>query len=900
MFKEVNPNPLKGMLAIKLALLSLFLLLAGCGGGGGGGGGTIPVTLDSIEISAITNTLITGTSLNLTVTGTYSDSSTADLTSNAQLAWTSSNPSFATVSATGVGKVTAVAAGNVTITGTLLGVLVDTISISVTAPPASGLATIEINPPTASVAIGLRTQFTATGYYTDGTQADITNTAAWSSTGNATVIANGLIAGASAGDATITATFGGKQGTATLTVDNVMLTSIEITPAPLSIAKGTKYQLKATGLYDNFTKADITELVTWTDSGSATVNDASGSKGLITADTTAGGATITATLGAKNKVLSVTVTDAALGSLEIQPVNPFISNGTKLAFTAIGHFDDAGVKTVQDLTGQVTWNSVDGTGQAPITSAGLASATSVGTATISANVDIASSGNKNDSTTLTVTSSTLKAINISPEEATLAVGSQTKLTATGNFSDGDTQDFSSQVTWASTDSSIVRVDSAGRITAVAPGTIRISARFGTGADAVIGSVQIVVSAASVTLSSLAITSDYASMAPGTKQSLTATATYSDFSTQIVTDQVVWSSDDEALALVSNDFSTSGNLWAVSAGTANITAKLLGVTSPAVPITIHSDAMDDLTVSASSAIVNVGDIIQLTATASFGASPDQDVTDQVVWSWATTGGEVSVSNAASSRGQVFGITDGTVTVTATFGGFSDDYSVTVNSIPASPVSLTIIAEPNVIYANGADSTTLTISVLAADNVGPVVDTTQINLSISGSGTIPATVNISGGGGQATATLTSGTPGLNVITATVDGTTVSNTVPVVATTNFTNMLGLAATFAGNETSGNLDAGAFFGLFVTNLSNREFSVDLFGFGGLGSTPYLDSVASRLSDGNLIEGEQMGYIVQTAGDPIPMSDFASVYTLSTNIPTAESFSAGAVFDLCSTSPSC
>ena len=48
-------------------------------------------------------------------------------------------------------------------------------------------------------------QFTAVGTYTDGSSKDLTNTAAWSSTSNATIVAGGLATAVNPGNATITA-----------------------------------------------------------------------------------------------------------------------------------------------------------------------------------------------------------------------------------------------------------------------------------------------------------------------------------------------------------------------------------------------------------------------------------------------------------------------------------------------------------------------------------------------------------------------------------------------------------------------------------------------------------------------------------------------------------------------
>src|ERR1700729_4015978 len=48
-------------------------------------------------------------------------------------------------------------------------------------PPAAQLTSIAVGPPDSSVAMGLSSQFTATGLYSDGSKLDISSQVAWSS-----------------------------------------------------------------------------------------------------------------------------------------------------------------------------------------------------------------------------------------------------------------------------------------------------------------------------------------------------------------------------------------------------------------------------------------------------------------------------------------------------------------------------------------------------------------------------------------------------------------------------------------------------------------------------------------------------------------------------------------------
>jgi hypothetical protein len=82
------------------------------------------------------------------------------------------------------------------------------------------LESMDITPKTASIAQGGTQQFTATGKYSDGSTADLTTEADWTSdpTAVATVDALGLATGVGVGTATITATLDGFQDSTSLTV----------------------------------------------------------------------------------------------------------------------------------------------------------------------------------------------------------------------------------------------------------------------------------------------------------------------------------------------------------------------------------------------------------------------------------------------------------------------------------------------------------------------------------------------------------------------------------------------------------------------------------------------------------------------------------------------------------
>jgi len=230
-------------------------------------------------------------------TAIYTDYTTANVTASAD--WSSSNAAVAVISDSGatIGRATGLAVGTTTITAAFGGT-----SASTTLTVASKkVTTIQVTPTTPTAHLGINQSFVATAVYDDSSTSTVTGSATWTSSDNtvATVGTAGGSAGVAtpikAGKPTVTATYQGVSGSTTLTVSGAVLSSIAITPSPLSVVVGGHQQLTATGTWADSTTADITNNVTWLSSSDAiaTVSNAAGSRGLFTA-VSAGSVTVTA------------------------------------------------------------------------------------------------------------------------------------------------------------------------------------------------------------------------------------------------------------------------------------------------------------------------------------------------------------------------------------------------------------------------------------------------------------------------------------------------------------------------------------------------------------------------------------------------------------------------------
>ena len=134
----------------------------------------------------------------------------------------------------------------------------------------------------------------------------------------------------------------------------------------------------------------------------------------------------------------------------------------------------------------VTWSSTDVT-VASITGAGLATAVAAGTTTV-----IATAGPVADTATVTVVVVTVDSVEVSPDSLSLSVGGTGNVSARF-FDAAGTEILGPTATWASTDTAVATVTSAGVVTGVAPGTAWVRGTEDNGAD----STHVTVSAVSL-------------------------------------------------------------------------------------------------------------------------------------------------------------------------------------------------------------------------------------------------------------------------------------------------------------------------------------------------------------------------------------------------------------------
>jgi hypothetical protein len=529
------------------------------------------------------------------------------------------------------------------------------------------LVSITVTPAIPTIPMGTTQQFTATGSFTDGTTQNLTSTVQWSSdtpaVGVMSTTTPGVVSSEGTGTANITATSGSINGTTQLTVTAAALVSIAVTPADPSIALGTSQQFTATGTFTDGSTQNLTGMVTWSSDTptTGTISSTVPTQGLATSVAT-GSANITASSGTISGSTQLAVTAAALVSIAINPATASIPLGTTQQFTATGTYTDG---TTQDVTQNGQWTSTQATvatiSDTPGTM-GLASPLTKGTTTIGI-----SSGGMSATASLVVNPAALVSIAINPPTASIALGTTQQFTATGTYTDQSTQDVTSVVTWnSSTAAAIISntLGSYGLATSAGQGMTNITATSGT----VSASGTLTVNGPN--LVSIAITPGNAALPLGESLQFDAVGTYTDGSTQDLTQTAVWASSVPGVVAVNAPGSVSSLLpgsTVVSATSGSVTGSATLIVNSPVPVS--------LVLTPPLASILTGGKQQFTAVLNYSDGSSVNVTTTVAWN------SLNYSIASvSSAGLVAGITSGSTTIQATWGGnaFTANSSITVSA------------------------------------------------------------------------------------------------------------------------------------------------------------------------------------------------------------------------------
>ena len=254
----------------------------------------------SLVVSPSTLFMAPGTTFPLQAVATLSNGFT-EVLGGTDAIWSVNGPAIATV--TSNGAVTALLNGTTTIVAKNSGF---TASASLTVAQVSSLNVI---PPSASMAPGETTQFRAIANLTDGTTQDVTAAVTWTTQqpGIAASTGAGLVNAVQTGSTTVSAQGTGFSGSANVNVSQPL--SLSIVPSSVTMVIGSYRQLRAIATMGDGSTQDVTSLATWTSTqpGTVTVNATGSINGAQV-----GSASVSAQYSGETAWASVTVTPLLL------------------------------------------------------------------------------------------------------------------------------------------------------------------------------------------------------------------------------------------------------------------------------------------------------------------------------------------------------------------------------------------------------------------------------------------------------------------------------------------------------------------------------------------------------------------------------------------------------------
>jgi parallel beta-helix repeat protein len=582
---------------------------------------------------------------------------------------------------------TATKAGPHTVTGNDQGVT-SSASLSVTTGPLDHLA---LTPGSASVAAGASQAYAADARdQYDNSLGDVTSTTTFS------IAPNGSCGGASctastAGAHTVTGTKTGKTGTASLQVSAGAIDHIVISPANATIPAGgsQSYTAQAFDTAGN-PLPDVTAFTTFTISPNGTC------LGATCTATNAGAHTVTGNDSGKTSTATLTVNAGPLDHLALSPGAASIAAGSSQAYSADGR--DQYDNSLGDVTASTTFSiGPDGS-----CTGASCTATAAGAHTVSA-----TSGGKNGTASLTVTTAALDHLVLSPASATMTSGRSQDYTADGRDQyDNSLGDVTASTTFSISPDGLC-TGATCTASVAAPHTVTGTKSGKT------GSATLQVNPAAV--DHIVISPGSATAAAGSAETYTAEGfDASNNSLGDVTAFTTFSISPDGTCL-------GASCAATTAGPHTVTGNDGGKTSMAA-LTVSAGPLDHLALSPASASITAGSsqaftadgrdhydnsLGDVTATTTFSIGPDGSCTG------ATCGASVA----------------GAHTVTGTNGGTTGTASLQVNSVVVdhiviSPASATIGAGGSTTYtAEGFDA--------GNNSLGDVTSSTTFTIAANGS-------------------------------------------------------------------------------------------------------------------------------------------------------------------------
>lgn len=306
----------------------------------------------------------------------------------------------------------------------------------------------------------------------------------------ATVSQAGIVSAITPGTTRIAASAGGKSGLIQVTVSPPPVSVVRVTPSSSGVGVGSTLTLRADAL-EASGDTSLGRPIVWRSSSTtvASVNALGTVQGM-----TPGTVSISATVAGVTGTAVIAVQALAVARVAVAPTTASMQVGRSVPLTAT-LFGASGAA----ITGRfVTWTS-SASAVATVSSTGVVTGLSAGTATITA-----SSEGRTATASITVTPVPVAAVSVVPATLTVGIGKAAPLVvlpvdSSGSLLGGRT------ATWVSAAPTIATVSPTGVVTGVAVGSARITATVeGKAANATVAVTTVPVARVTVTPATISI------------------------------------------------------------------------------------------------------------------------------------------------------------------------------------------------------------------------------------------------------------------------------------------------------------------------------------------------------------------------------------------------------------
>lgn len=652
-----------------------------------------------------------GLSVPCRATGVGTAGTQWDFTESAD--WSSSDPGVMQVGDTtgNRGLARSVSAGSAVIVARF-GAISGARTVDVNAATLQGVA---VTPGVVNLPAGFTQRFSAEGTFAlpgASRQCAVTRWASWTSS-NPAVVAVGTtgdsramawMLSATAAPVTVGASFLGQAGSATVSVNSATLASLTVVPASAQAGVGQTVNFAAAGRYSDGSTRDVTFAARWStgDSRIAVVANTFGYFGIARA-VSDGVTAVRAEIGGLVSEAQLTVSTACVRRVTIGVADGALVRPSRVpvVFAARALYSDGRSADVSD---SAQWTTTDGAVvPAPQSADGVWTSITraVGAASVAATLP-GCDGPVTARVPVTVNAATLRGIDVRSASgaATTPVNVPAQFRAYGRYSDATIFEITPAVqSWSLGNPAVATLGGGGLVIGRAVGTSTLTATQGTAS----GATSLTVTAATLTavrVLALDLTGSCRDASdPGsyvvtgytapvsTVGRLRAYGSYSDSSVRDLTDEVLWTTNDPAVAVALNVPAARGTVFHRAAGTTVLRASMINGASSlsdSVVVEVRAGTLASLSINPGAArplAVALGNRPQLALVGDYGAAGRYCVAANAAWTIADPG------IASVHQGQLSTLATGGTAVTATIGTVSDSLNVVVGSPTLSYVEVT---------------------------------------------------------------------------------------------------------------------------------------------------------------------------------------------------------------------